>query len=85
MVVIVEDLHTIKDEGKDVEVGTARKLRVQTGIRDRNLHAVEVLRLEDPEKKGQVPLDNSLQFVIKGAQGLQTGDTVKVEKEEDED
>jgi hypothetical protein len=45
-VVIVEDLHT----NKDVEVGTAGMLRVVTGIRDRTLRAVEILRLESPAR-----------------------------------
>lgn len=73
-VVIVEDMNEAK-------LGTARKLRAIIGIRDRRWHVVELLRLDDPKKKEQVTLDDQMQFVIKGAYGLEDGDKVKLEEE----
>jgi RND family efflux transporter MFP subunit len=84
-VVIVPDLKTKFNEEtkKDEDLGTARKLRAIIGIRDRRWHVVEILRLEDPKKKEEVPLDDQTQFVIKGGNGLEDGDRVKKEAEED--
>jgi RND family efflux transporter MFP subunit len=82
-VIAVEDLKEEKKEGKDVETGKARKLLARVGIRDRVLHLVEILGVEDPEKKWQGSLD-STKFVIEGGQGLRNGDPVRL-AEEDED
>jgi RND family efflux transporter MFP subunit len=83
-VVVVEDVATKKNaDGKDEEVGTARRLRAVIGVRDRVLRQVEILRLEDPEKKWKGDLESALIVVEKG-QGLQTGDAVRLEVEEDE-
>lgn len=84
-VVVVED----KEEkplpnGKTEETGKARRLKAIIGVRDRVKKQVEVLRLEDPEKKWHGDLESTLVVVEKG-QGLQTGDAVKLEMEEDEE
>ncbi len=83
-IVIVENVGVKKNaEGKDEQIGKARRLRAVTGMRDRVKHQVEILRLEDPEKKWHGDLEETLIVVEKG-QSLQTGDVVKLE-EEDED
>src|SRR5262249_21016647 len=52
-VVVVEGVETKKDEhGHDEKIGKVRKLRPILGVRDRHRHVVELLGLEDPEKKG---------------------------------
>jgi RND family efflux transporter MFP subunit len=84
-VVIVEDVKTVKnDDGKEETTGVARRLQVELGVRDRTLHQVEIVRLIDPEKdpvkKWQGDLKDAL-FVVEGGQGLQTGDAVKLEVE----
>jgi membrane fusion protein (multidrug efflux system) len=84
-VVVVED----KEEkplpnGKVEETGKARRLRAIIGIRDRVKKQVEIVRLEDPEKKWKGDLETAVIVVEKG-QGLQTGDPVKLEMEEDEE
>ncbi len=81
-VVVVEDVKTEKDkEGHDQKLGEARKLQAVLGIRDREKHLVEILGLEDPEKKEKVPLDDLL-FVIEGGRGLHNEDAVRVEEPE---
>ena len=83
-VVVVEDHHTEKTkEGKDMEVGKARKLQAKIGIRDQVLHLVEITGVSDPEKKWQGTLDTA-KFVVEKGQGLRNGDSIKLE-EEDED
>src|SRR5262249_41826283 len=83
VVVVVEDVQTKKNvDGKDEDVGKARRLRAVLGVRDRVLKQVEILRLEDPEKKWHGDLETALIVVEKG-QGLQTGDEVRLEGAED--
>jgi RND family efflux transporter MFP subunit len=80
-VVVVEDVKTEKNkEGEEQKLGKARKLRAITGIRDRERHLVEILGLEDPEKKEKVPLDDLL-FVVEGGRGLHSEDAVRLEEE----
>jgi multidrug efflux system membrane fusion protein len=82
-VVIVADLKAVKNkDGKDEEQGKARKLRVRLGVRDRNERRVEILGLET-DKKEPVSFEDAL-FVVKGGNGLQDGDAVKLEQEEEE-
>jgi multidrug efflux pump subunit AcrA (membrane-fusion protein) len=86
-VVIVTDIKTEKnDEGKDQIVGIAKRLPVRLGVRDRNLHQVEIVRVEDPEKdpakKWRGEVKDAL-FVVEGGHGLQTGDKVKLDVEEE--
>jgi multidrug efflux pump subunit AcrA (membrane-fusion protein) len=81
--VVAEDVAVKKNaDGKDEQAGTARRLRAVLGVRDRVLRQVEIVRLEDPEKKWKGDLENALIVVEKG-QGLQTGDPVRLEEEED--
>jgi RND family efflux transporter MFP subunit len=86
-VVVVTDVKTVKNaDGKEDTVGVARRLQAVLGVRDRSLHQVEIVSLEDPEKdaakrwKGEV---KDALFVTSGGQGLQTGDNVKLEVETD--
>ena len=84
-VVVVPDLHkeVNQETQKEEDLGTARRLRAIIGIRDRKWHVVELLGLEDAKKKEQVPINDQIQFVIKGGNGLEDGDKVKLEAEED--
>jgi RND family efflux transporter MFP subunit len=86
-VVIVTDVKTgTNAEGKDETTGVARRMKVVLGMRDRTLHQVEILRLEDPEKDPTKRWTGEVKdalFVVEGGQGLQTGDTVKLEVDED--
>jgi RND family efflux transporter MFP subunit len=87
-VIAVENIETKPAEGngKPEETGKAHVLRAITGIHDRMLHQVEIIRLEDPEpdpkKRWHGTLENTMFIVTKG-QGLQTGDAVKLEKDDD--
>jgi RND family efflux transporter MFP subunit len=84
-VILVEDVATKKNaDGKDEEAGTARRVEAVLGVRDRLLKQVEVVRLNDPEKKWRGSMENALVIVEKG-QGVQTGDAVRLEVEEDEE
>jgi RND family efflux transporter MFP subunit len=86
-VVIVEDIKQEKNaDGKEEAVGTARRLQAVLGVRDRKLHQVEILRLEDPDKESKKKWTGEVkdqQFVVEKGQGLQTGDKVKLEVEEE--
>lgn len=80
-VVAVENVKTEKNkEGNEEKHGEAHKFRAILGVRDHERHVVEILGLEDPEKKEKVDLEGLL-FVIEGGHGLQNGDTVRVEQE----
>jgi RND family efflux transporter MFP subunit len=68
---------------KDEQLGVARRLQAVIGIRDRVLHQVELLRIEDPEKKWQGDVESALIVTEKG-QGLQTGDRVKLQVDDDD-
>jgi RND family efflux transporter MFP subunit len=82
-VIVVDDYKVVKTkEGKDVETGTARKLRVKIGIRDRGLHLVEIISLEDPEKQWRGNLEEA-RFVFERARGLRNGDAIRLEVDED--
>lgn len=84
-IIIVEDVTVSKNaEGKEEQVGKARRLKVEIGIRARHLHQVEIIKLEDPEKKWHGGIENTL-FVISKGQGLQTGDLVKLDDDDDDD
>ncbi len=82
-VVIVENIVTGKNaDGKEETTGVARRLQVELGVRDRTLHQIEILRLTDPENKWHGDLKEA-QFIVTGLQGLQTGDAVKLEADDD--
>lgn len=79
-IVAVENVKTEKNkEGDEEKHGEARKLQAILGIRDRERHVVEILGLEDPEKKEKVAPDGLL-FIIEGGHGLHNGDAVRVEQ-----
>jgi RND family efflux transporter MFP subunit len=83
-VLVAEDVKTTKDEkGKEQQTGTARQLQAKIGIRDRVLHQVEILGLADKEKKWKGSLEEAL-FIVEKGQGLQTGDAVKLEQEDED-
>jgi multidrug efflux pump subunit AcrA (membrane-fusion protein) len=85
-VVIVEGVTVVKNaEGKEEQFGKARRLQVVIGVRDRYLHYVEIVRLEDRDKKWPGGDIEQILFVIAKGQGLQTGDSVKLEEEEEEE
>jgi len=84
-VVIVTDVKTVKNaDGKENTVGVARRLKVVLGVRDRNLHQVEIVSVEDtetdPKKKWHGEVKDAL-FIVEGGQGLQSGDAVKLDVE----
>lgn len=82
-VVVIEDLKEVKNkDGKPEERGKARKLRVKIGVRDPQGHRVEVLALMT-DKNEPVPIE-SAHFIVKGANGLQDGDPVRITQDEDE-
>jgi hypothetical protein len=81
-VLVVEDIQTKTSGEKEEQSGKARRLRAILGVRDRMLGQAEVLRFEDPEKKWHGDLEHCMVVVEKG-QGVQTGDAVKLEEEED--
>ena len=81
-VVVVEDVKSEEKEGKKEQLGKARLLEAVTGVRDRDKHLVEIIGLEDSEKKKPVPPLADVLFVVKGSHGLEDGDAVKIEEEE---
>ncbi|HEV3383820.1 MAG TPA: efflux RND transporter periplasmic adaptor subunit [Gemmata sp.] len=84
-IIVVEDVAVTKNaDGKDEQTGKVRRLRAVIGMRDRYKHLVELVRLEDSEKKWHGDLEHALIVIAKG-QGLQTGDVVKLDEDEDED
>jgi RND family efflux transporter MFP subunit len=93
-VVVVEDVTTKKEEGKEVKSGKARRLEATIGVReprrpeavaggDEHGPVVQLLRLTDPETHKEVPFRDAL-FVVDGAHGLQTGDPVRIVEDEHE-
>ena len=83
MVVVIQELKTEKNkEGEEEKKGKAKRLRAIVGVRDRNWHVVEILRLEDPETKEVVPLTDAL-IVVEGGHGLHDADLVKIDEEAD--
>ena len=82
-VVIVEDVKTVKNaDNKDEDVGTARRMQAVVGVHDRVLKQVAILGLKDPEGKWTGDLEQVL-FVTQQGQGLQTGDGVRLQQDED--
>jgi RND family efflux transporter MFP subunit len=90
-VVVVEEYEKkkikVKEQGqekeKEIEIGKARRLKAKVGIRDRVLRLVEIISLDDPEKKWKGTLETA-KFVYEKGQGLRTGDAIKLEEEEEE-
>jgi RND family efflux transporter MFP subunit len=84
-VIVVQEVKSVKNaEGKEEKVGKARKLRVVTGVRDRNQEKplVEIISLQEDRDQGQNIDPQGVLFVIEGAHGLQDGDSVRLEEEE---
>ena len=101
-VIVVEGYKetTVKegDKEKVVKTGTARKLRVKLGIRNRAFGVVEIVGLEDPDTekpwKGTLvagegvfePAANDVReearFVTQRGRGLRTGDPIRLEEED---
>jgi multidrug efflux system membrane fusion protein len=83
-VVVVQetDEKFTNDKGEQVPVYKAVRLRAMVGVRDRVKHAVEILGLEDPEKKWHGDVESAL-FVVEKGQGLQTDDKVRMEEEDE--
>jgi multidrug efflux pump subunit AcrA (membrane-fusion protein) len=74
------------EKDKDEQIGKARKVRAVTGIRDRRLQVVEIIELKDLDPESKEPaivFNEDTEFVIKGAHGLETGDLVKPEEDDD--
>jgi RND family efflux transporter MFP subunit len=83
-IIVVEDIAVTKNaDGKDEQTGKARRLQAVIGIRDRVKHQVEIINLVDPDKKWHGDKENA-QIVIEKGQGIQTGDAVKLEEEEED-
>jgi RND family efflux transporter MFP subunit len=82
-IVIVEESKKMNADNKEEDVFTARRLRATLGVRDRVLRQVEIVRLEDPDKKWHGDLE-TIQVIVEKGQGLQTGDAVRLEVEDDE-
>ena len=88
-IVVVEEVEVKKNaEGKEEQVGKARRLRAVIGMRDRLKQYVEIVRLDDPDEKdpkkkwhGDLEETN---IIIEKGQSLQTGDAVKLDEEEEE-
>ncbi len=71
-------------DGKEEKMLVARRLKATIGIRDRDLHFVEILRLE-PFEKGEPVQVREAQFVTRGANGLRDDDVLRPEEEEPAD
>jgi membrane fusion protein, multidrug efflux system len=86
-VVIVESkIEKNSKTGEDETVYYARRLQAELGVHDRILHQVEIVGLTDPDTEAKTKWQGEVkeqQFVVKNGQGLQTGDKVKLEAEED--
>jgi RND family efflux transporter MFP subunit len=79
-VVIAQDVEMKKNkDGHEEKVGKARRVHAYLGVRDREHRTVEILRLEDPEKKEAIPVAGVL-FILDGGHGLHDGDLVKIEE-----
>jgi RND family efflux transporter MFP subunit len=83
-VIVVEDHQVVKTkEGKEMEIGKARKLVATLGIRDHENEIVEIVSVRDPENKWKGKLDDSTLFVYQRGQGLRTDDLIRLEVDED--
>ena len=87
-VIAVENIEIKPGEGnaKPDQIGKARVLRAITGVHDRVLHQIEIISLEDPEPDPKKRWHGTLEttkFIVTKGQGLQTGDAVKFEQDDD--
>ncbi len=82
-VVVVEDIKTKKNpDGKDEETGTARRLGALISVRDRENRLVGLRGLVDADGKAYPGDLKDVPFVTQGAQGLETGDPVRLQPKE---
>ena len=82
-VVVVEDIKTKKNaDGKDEETGTARRLGALISVRDRENRLVGLRGLVDADGKAYPGDLKDVPFVTEGAQGLETGDPVRLQPKE---
>jgi RND family efflux transporter MFP subunit len=78
--VIAQDKESKKNkDGESEAIGKARRVFAYPGVRDRVNQKVEILRLEDPEKKEAIPVAGA-EFIVEGGHGLRTGDALKIEE-----
>ena len=85
-VVLAYDVKPVlnKEKLKEEKIGTALKFRARLGVRDRRMQTVEIIGLENyPEGKNEVPALEEAVFIIKGAQGLEDNEPVKIQVEEE--
>ncbi len=85
-VVLAYDVKPVlnKEKLKEEKIGTALKFRATLGVRDRRMQTVEIIGLENyPEGKNEVPALEEAVFIIKGAQGLEDKEPVKIQEEEE--
>lgn len=74
---VVENYKIITKDNKEIETGTVRKLQAKLGIRDRTLHLVEIIGLQDPENQWRGTLEDA-KFITEKGRGLRTGDPVQL-------
>jgi hypothetical protein len=85
-VVVVDSTTRKNDQGQEETVFIAHRVQAELGIRDRVNGQIEILSLTDPEKdpkkkwKGDV---KDAQVVVNKGEGLESGDPVKFEADED--
>jgi RND family efflux transporter MFP subunit len=86
-----------KLEEKKATMGVAHRVQAELGLRARHLKAIEIVRLIDADKEepgkeklrieikdDQFYIDGKIaQFITEGAQGVQTGDIVKLDTGDD--
>jgi hypothetical protein len=85
-ILIVESLKkTEKKDHKAEETGVARRVAVELGIRDRKHHLVEVVRVVDAKAEDKAPTIDltKVPFILDGGQGIQSGDAVKLEADDE--
>lgn len=84
-VVVIQDLQTVTnpETKKEEQVGTARILQATVGVRFRPWKVVEITALKDPKDKKAVPIKDGMLFITEGGAGLQDGDKVKLDEDED--
>jgi membrane fusion protein (multidrug efflux system) len=79
-VIVADDVETKKNaEGKEEKFAKAKILHAVIGVRDREHRVVEIIRLEDPEKKEHFAPEKQL-YVVEGGHGLHNDDVLRLEE-----
>lgn len=86
-VFVVRDVETKTNaEGKEEKFGKVHRYQALLGVRDRNWHVVEILKLVDlekePDKRVELPVQDAL-IVVEGGHGLHDDDIVKLDEGDD--